>query len=419
MEISDAIKYVGVDDAEMDLFESQYHTPDGMCYNSYVILDEKVAVMDTVDIRKTDEWMENLKTALAGRTPDYVVIQHLEPDHSGSLSIFFKAYPETTVVASQKAIQFIGQFFEHLEFKSIAVTEGDTLNLGQHCLHFVTAPMVHWPEVIVSYESTEQVLFSADGFGKFGVYEADADDWACEARRYYFNICGKYGNNVASLLKKTKDEVADIKSDFNFTVTEITHYTEAEINQELFDKVLGKDAVKSEADFKEKIKEDIKKTLVDDADYKFAQDARKALIKKNEKVAFPEAFLKRWALTTNKDLTQEKLDADFSAMLDELKWHLVQEKIAKENDIKVEDGDIEEFAKKVAKSQFAQYGMTNVPDEILSGYVADMKKDQKAIQNMVNGVINEKINGIIKNAAKLDEKEISLDDFNKLLQDEK
>ena len=202
MEISDAIKYVGVDDAEMDLFESQYHTPDGMCYNSYVILDEKVAVMDTVDIRKTDEWMENLKTALAGRTPDYVVIQHLEPDHSGSLSIFLKAYPETTVVASQKAIQFIGQFFEHLEFKSIAVTEGDTLNLGQHCLHFVTAPMVHWPEVIVSYESTEQVLFSADGFGKFGVYEADADDWACEARRYYFNICGKYGNNVASLLKK-------------------------------------------------------------------------------------------------------------------------------------------------------------------------------------------------------------------------
>ena len=202
MEISDAIKYVGVDDAEMDLFESQYHTPDGMCYNSYVILDEKVAVMDTVDIRKTDEWMENLKTALAGRTPDYVVIQHLEPDHSGSLSIFLKAYPETTVVASQKAIQFIGQFFEHLEFRSIAVKEGDTLNLGQHCLHFVTAPMVHWPEVIVSYESTEQVLFSADGFGKFGVYEADADDWACEARRYYFNICGKYGNNVASLLKK-------------------------------------------------------------------------------------------------------------------------------------------------------------------------------------------------------------------------
>lgn len=237
-----------------------------------------------------------------------------------------------------------------------------------------------------------------------------------------FNPKKAYDNNdveVASLLKKTKDEVADIKSDFNFTVTEITRYTEAEINQELFDKVLGKDAVKSEADFKEKIKEDIKKTLVDDADYKFAQDARKALIKKNEKVAFPEAFLKRWALTTNKDLTQEKLDADFPAMLDELKWHLVQEKIAKENDIKVEDGDIEEFAKKVAKSQFAQYGMTNVPDEILNGYVADMKKDQKAIQNMVNGVINEKINGIIKNAAKLDEKEISLDDFNKLLQDEK
>ena len=200
--ISDSIKYVGVDDPEMDLFESQYHTPDGMCYNSYVILDEKVAIMDTVDIRKTDEWMDNVKAVLGNRTPDYVVVQHLEPDHSGSLAVLLKAYPDTTVVASHKAIQFIGQFFEGMEFKSMAVCEGDSLSLGKHNLTFVTAPMVHWPEVIVSYESTEQVLFSADGFGKFGVYEADADDWACEARRYYFNICGKYGNNVAALLKK-------------------------------------------------------------------------------------------------------------------------------------------------------------------------------------------------------------------------
>ena len=185
--ISDSIKYVGVDDPEMDLFESQYHTPDGMCYNSYVILDEKVAIMDTVDIRKTDEWMDNVKAVLGNRTPDYVVVQHLEPDHSGSLAVLLKAYPDTTVVASHKAIQFIGQFFEGMEFKSMAVCEGDSLSLGKHNLTFVTAPMVHWPEVIVSYESTEQVLFSADGFGKFGVYEADADDWACEARRYYFN----------------------------------------------------------------------------------------------------------------------------------------------------------------------------------------------------------------------------------------
>lgn len=202
MNISDAIKYVGVDDASLDLFESQYYTPDGMCYNSYVIIDEKIAIMDTVDVRKTDEWINNVKTALNGRTPDYIVVQHLEPDHSGSLNAILHEYPDATIVASQKAVQFIGQFFDGLEFKSQTVKEGDTLDLGKHSLTFFTAPMVHWPEVIVSYESTEQVLFSADGFGKFGVYSADADDWACEARRYYFNICGKYGANVASLLKK-------------------------------------------------------------------------------------------------------------------------------------------------------------------------------------------------------------------------
>lgn len=202
MIISDSIKYVGVDDAEMELFESQYHTPDGMCYNSYVILDEKIAVMDTADARMTKEWMANVQEVLAGRTPDYLVIHHLEPDHSGSIAAFLAVYPETVIVASAKAIQFTGQFFEGLTFKSQVVKEGDKLELGNHTLNFVAAPMVHWPEVMVSYESTEQVLFSADGFGKFGVYAADADDWACEARRYYFNICGKYGAQVASLMKK-------------------------------------------------------------------------------------------------------------------------------------------------------------------------------------------------------------------------
>jgi len=202
MIISDSIKYVGVDDAEMELFESQYHTPDGMCYNSYVILDEKIAVMDTADARMTKEWMANVQEVLAGRTPDYLVIHHLEPDHSGSIAAFLAVYPETVIVASAKAIQFTGQFFEGLTFKSQVVKEGDKLELGKHTLNFVAAPMVHWPEVMVSYESTEQVLFSADGFGKFGVYAADADDWACEARRYYFNICGKYGAQVASLMKK-------------------------------------------------------------------------------------------------------------------------------------------------------------------------------------------------------------------------
>lgn len=202
IQISDSIRYVGCDDAEMDLFESQYHTPDGMCYNSYVILDEKVAIMDTVDIRKTDEWLANIEQVLAGRTPDYLVVHHMEPDHSGSIAAVVAKYPQITVVASAKAISYLPQFFEKVEFTTQAMAEGSVLDLGSHKLTFVAAPMVHWPEVLVSYESTEQVLFSADGFGKFGVYHADADDWACEARRYYFNICGKYGVNVAGLLKK-------------------------------------------------------------------------------------------------------------------------------------------------------------------------------------------------------------------------
>ncbi|MBO7099884.1 MAG: FprA family A-type flavoprotein [Bacteroidaceae bacterium] len=197
------VKYIGCDDAEMSLFESQYVTPEGMCYNSYLILDEKVAVMDSVDPRKTDEWMQNLSAALEARTPDYLIVQHMEPDHSGSLAAFRKAYPSATIVASEKALAIMKQFDEKTQFApTMAVKEGDRLNLGKRTLHFIGAPMIHWPEVIVTYCPEEKTLFSADAFGKFGVIDADADDWACEARRYYFNICGKYGVPVSTLLKK-------------------------------------------------------------------------------------------------------------------------------------------------------------------------------------------------------------------------
>ena len=197
------IKYIGCDDAEQGLFESQYVTPEGMCYNSYLILDEKVAVMDSVDPRKTDEWMQNLSAALEGRIPDYLIVQHMEPDHSGSLAAFREAYPKTTIVASEKALTFMAQFNEKTDFApTMAVKEGDTLSLGKRTLQFIGAAMIHWPEVIVTYCPEEKTLFSADGFGKFGVKDADADDWACEARRYYFNICGKYGVPVSTLLKK-------------------------------------------------------------------------------------------------------------------------------------------------------------------------------------------------------------------------
>lgn len=197
------IKYIGCDDAEQGLFESQYVTPEGMCYNSYLILDEKVAVMDSVDPRKTNEWMQNLSTALEGRTPDYLIVQHMEPDHSGSLAAFRTAYPQATIVASEKALAFMAQFNEKTDFApTMAVKEGDTLNLGKRTLQFIGAAMIHWPEVIVTYCPEEKTLFSADAFGKFGVIDADADDWACEARRYYFNICGKYGVPVSTLLKK-------------------------------------------------------------------------------------------------------------------------------------------------------------------------------------------------------------------------
>ncbi len=202
--ISKAIQYIGVDDTTLDLFESQYIVPNGVSYNSYVILDEKTAVMDTVDARKTEEWFANLEQALAGRTVDYLIISHLEPDHSSNIKKLADKYPSATLVLSAKAKAMLPQFFDidNLEERTLAVKEGDTLNLGEHELTFIMAPMVHWPEVMVEYESTEKILFSADGFGKFGAL-CNEEDWACEARRYYFNIVGKYGAPVQTLLKKT------------------------------------------------------------------------------------------------------------------------------------------------------------------------------------------------------------------------
>ncbi|MBQ3233440.1 MAG: FprA family A-type flavoprotein [Alistipes sp.] len=201
--ITEKIIYIGVDDTDIDLFESQYVVPNGVSYNSYLILDEKVAVMDTVDRRKSDEWLQNLDTALAGRKPDYLVIHHLEPDHAGTIAIAMERYPEMQVVASDKAVKMMPQFFANTSFegRTIGVKEGDTLSLGGRTLHFAMAPMVHWPEVMVTYDSSEKVLFSADGFGKFGAL-CNGGEWACEARRYYFNICGKYGAPVQALLKK-------------------------------------------------------------------------------------------------------------------------------------------------------------------------------------------------------------------------
>lgn len=200
--ISDAVKYIGVDDKTIDLFESQYVVPNGVSYNSYVILDEKIAVMDTVDKRGMEEWEGNLVKALDGRKPDYLVVQHLEPDHAGSIARLVELYPEVTLVGNSKTFAMLPQFFDFsLEGRTMTVKEGDTLSLGEHTLTFVMAPMVHWPEVMVSYESKEKILFSADGFGKFGALDTE-EDWACEARRYYFNIVGKYGNPVQTLLKK-------------------------------------------------------------------------------------------------------------------------------------------------------------------------------------------------------------------------
>ena len=202
MEITKDIRYVGVNDHEVDLFEGQYVVPNGMAYNSYVILDEKIAVMDTVDRNFTHEWLDNIAAVLGGRKPDYLVVQHMEPDHSANIANFMKIYPEATVVSSEKAFVMMQNFFG-TDFADgrIVVKEGDTLNLGKHTLTFVAAPMVHWPEVIVTYDSTDKVLFAADGFGKFGANDVE-EDWACEARRYYIGIVGKYGAQVQALLKK-------------------------------------------------------------------------------------------------------------------------------------------------------------------------------------------------------------------------
>ena len=202
MTITNDIRYIGVNDRNIDLFEGQYIVPNGMAYNSYVILDEKIAVMDTVDANFKDEWLSNLETALDGRKPDYLIVQHMEPDHSANILNFADKYPEAVIVSSAKAFVMIKNFFgTDFADRRIVVGEGDTLSLGKHNLTFVTAPMVHWPEVIVTYDSTDKVLFSADGFGKFGALDAD-EDWACEARRYYIGIVGKYGAQVQALLKK-------------------------------------------------------------------------------------------------------------------------------------------------------------------------------------------------------------------------
>jgi len=204
------VKYIGVDDLDLDLFESQYIVPEGIAYNSYVILDDKVAVMDTADARKGEEWKANLAEALEGRKPDYLVVHHMEPDHSSMIAWMLGAYPETVLVASAKAIQMLGQFFEGLDLAgcTLAVKEGDVLQLGEHSLRFFAASMVHWPEVMVSFDAADGALYSADAFGKFGAlskcgfYGRDDDDWACEGRRYYFNIVGKYGAQVQALLAK-------------------------------------------------------------------------------------------------------------------------------------------------------------------------------------------------------------------------
>ncbi|MBQ2677167.1 MAG: FprA family A-type flavoprotein [Clostridia bacterium] len=202
MYISNDIKYIGVNDHEIDLFEGQYIVPNGMAYNSYAVIDEKIAIMDTVDARFTDEWLSNIKNALGDRQPDYLVVQHMEPDHSANICQFMDAYPGAKIVSSSKAFVMMKQFFSN-DFveNQMVVGEGDTLCLGKHTLTFVTAPMVHWPEVIVTYDSFDKVLFSADGFGKFGALDVE-EEWACEARRYYIGIVGKYGVQVQSLLKK-------------------------------------------------------------------------------------------------------------------------------------------------------------------------------------------------------------------------
>ena len=205
MFISDSIKYVGVDDKDIDLFESQYVVPDGVSYNSYIIFDDKITIMDTVDARATEEWVKNVEEALDGKKPEYLVISHLEPDHAANIKLIADKYPDMKLIGNAKTFQMLPQFFdEDFSDRQVVVKEGDEISLGKHSLTFVMAPMVHWPEVMVAYEKTEKILFSADGFGKFGALDTeDEEGWACEARRYYFNIVGKYGAQVQNLLKKS------------------------------------------------------------------------------------------------------------------------------------------------------------------------------------------------------------------------
>lgn len=202
VEITDKILYVGVNDRDIDLFEGQYVVPEGVSYNSYLIMDEKVVLMDTVDARKSEEWLANIKVILGTRQPDYLVVSHMEPDHAGSIAAVAEEFPDMKIVGNAKTFTFMGQFFDFdIDSKKVVVAEGDELSLGKHNLKFIMAPMVHWPEVMMTYESSEKILFSADGFGKFGALDAE-EDWACEARRYYFNIVGKYGAQVQAVLKK-------------------------------------------------------------------------------------------------------------------------------------------------------------------------------------------------------------------------
>lgn len=202
VEITDKILYVGVNDRDIDLFEGQYVVPEGVSYNSYLIMDEKVVLMDTVDARKSEEWLANIKVVLGTRQPDYLVVSHMEPDHAGSIAAVAEEFPDMKIVGNAKTFTFMGQFFDFdIDSKKVVVAEGDELSLGKHNLKFIMAPMVHWPEVMMTYETSEKILFSADGFGKFGALDAE-EDWACEARRYYFNIVGKYGAQVQAVLKK-------------------------------------------------------------------------------------------------------------------------------------------------------------------------------------------------------------------------
>ncbi len=202
IEITDNILYVGVNDRDIDLFEGQYVVPEGVSYNSYLIMDEKIALMDTVDARKSEEWLANVKVILGTRQPDYLVVSHMEPDHAGSIAAVAEVFPDMKIVGNAKTFTFMGQFFDFdIDYKKVVVAEGDELALGKHTLKFLMTPMVHWPEVMMTYETSEKILFSADGFGKFGALDPE-EDWACEARRYYFNIVGKYGAQVQAVLKK-------------------------------------------------------------------------------------------------------------------------------------------------------------------------------------------------------------------------